>query len=163
MLSILDGMNFETHLILQEDPAYTNRWAGMIDDDWVLVLTFDDDGFVTEAVVRKNDVHWELPCDDPSKICQCVHLDDYDDATDDVCPWARPVLGFTSHTWTGSGPGMPPAEILSAGSFGQLEPEDGGLDLAKIRRPWICATDDGPVVVFDGVDTESPLLVPISS
>lgn len=49
-------MNFKTHLLLQEDPALTNRWVGMIDDDWVLELAFDDDGYVTDATVRKNDI-----------------------------------------------------------------------------------------------------------
>ena len=60
-MPILNSMNFETHIILQEDPARTNRWIGMIDHDWNLEIMFvgsigDPSGYQNTGGMRPTDV-----------------------------------------------------------------------------------------------------------
>lgn len=154
-------MNYETHLILQEDPAMNDTWIGLIDDDWILELLHDGSGSVTNATIRKNDVDWVLPCDDNEQICRCIQLEEYTDNLEDACPYAEPQLSFQS--WTGiMGGQISPSEILEAAELSRM-PDDGLVDVARLRRPWICATEAGPAIVFDGTNSGLPLRLPLSS
>lgn len=155
-------MNFETHLILQEDPAMNDSWTGLIDDDWILELLHDGAGSVTSATIRKNDVDWVLPCDDGEQICRCIQLSEYTDNIEDACPHAEPQLSFQS--WTSvMGGDISADDILDAAGVARSE-DDGLVDIDRLKRPWVCATDAGPVAIYDGSsDAKSPLRLPLSS
>jgi hypothetical protein len=154
-------MNFETHLILQEDPALNDSWTGLIDDDWILELMHDGTGRVTDAIIRKNGVDWVLPCDDRENICRCIQLSDYTDALEDACPYAEPVLSFES--WTGIvGGDISADDLLEAASVARSD-DDGLVNIDRLKRPWICATDAGPEVIYDGSsNAKAPLQLPLS-
>ena len=153
-------MDLKTHIVLQKDPSTSDSWVGLIDDGWILALEVDPDGYVVYAGVRENDVVWMRPCDEEGRKCRCVHLEGYTDGAS--CPWAEPKPKFTSYVWFASAR-ICVNNLIETITVNELDLDDG-FSLDMLKRPWVCATESGPIVMYDrSVDAKVPLRLPLSS